>query len=143
MAYISTVCSKKQNLFITYTTHFRSFQSSKTLLFQNKSLHCWHTLLKINKYYCLYLGNRTRYSKNSNRSEFLMIRTIHCKKLSNLGHQKMCTVKKDLKIIKREYLPSFCFKNKTKKWNLIFTITSLFCIFSNICWRKWLRGRMG
>jgi hypothetical protein len=42
---------KKQNLFITYTTHFRSFQSLKACIFQCKSLHCCHTLLKINKYF--------------------------------------------------------------------------------------------
>ncbi len=51
---------QKQNLFITYTTHFRSVQSSKTLIFQYKSLHCCHTLLKINKDYCLYLRNHMR-----------------------------------------------------------------------------------
>ncbi len=60
-----------------------------------------------------------------------MIRAIHGKKIINIGHQKMCTVKKDLKIIKREYLCFFGFKNKTKKWNSIFTKTSL-PFFNNI-----------
>jgi hypothetical protein len=49
LACISVLCSKKQNLFITYvyTTHFRSFQISKALIFQYKSLYCCcHTLLR-------------------------------------------------------------------------------------------------
>ncbi len=50
-ACISATLSKKQNLFFTYITYFRSIQSLKTLIFQYKSLHCCHTLLKINKDY--------------------------------------------------------------------------------------------
>ncbi len=50
---------------------------------------------------------------------------MHCKKLINLGHQKMCTVKKTQQFLSVNIFVYFDFKNKTKKWNLIFTITNL------------------
>jgi hypothetical protein len=56
-----------------------------------------------------------------------MTRTVHCKKLSNPGHQKMCTLlKKTQKSLNGNIFVPFGFRNKTKKWNSIFTITSLF-----------------
>jgi hypothetical protein len=60
MGLISAFRSKKQDLFITYITHFRTFQSLQIQIFQYKSLHCCNTLLKINKYKSLYLENHTR-----------------------------------------------------------------------------------
>jgi hypothetical protein len=48
-AWILAFRSKKLDLFITYITHFRAFQSLQIKIFQDKSLHCCHTLLKINK----------------------------------------------------------------------------------------------
>jgi hypothetical protein len=43
----------------------------------------------------------------------------------NLFHQKKCTVKKTQKLLNAYIFILFGFKNKTKKWNLILTITSL------------------
>jgi hypothetical protein len=50
---------------------------------------------------------------------------MHCKKLINLGHKKMCTVKKTQKSLSVNIFVYFDFKNKTKKLNSIFTITNL------------------
>jgi hypothetical protein len=59
-AWISAFRSKKLDLFITYITHFRTFQSLQIKIFLDKSLHCCPTLIKINKYKSLYLENHTR-----------------------------------------------------------------------------------
>ncbi len=81
-----------------------------------------HTV-KNNKYFCLYLRNHAIQGKKLNRSEFLMIWATDCNELINLGHQKMCTVKKTQKSLNTNILVLFGFKNKTKKWNSIFAIT--------------------
>ncbi len=53
---------QKQILFITCTTHFRSVWRLKTLIFQYKSFHCCHTLLKVNKDHCiLYISETIRH----------------------------------------------------------------------------------
>ncbi len=59
LAWISAFRRKKLYLFTMYTTHFRIFQSLKIKIFQDNSVHCCHTLLKINKYKSYYLGNYT------------------------------------------------------------------------------------
>jgi hypothetical protein len=41
------LCFQKQKLYLFSTTHFRIFQSLKLKIFQDKSMHCCHTLLKI------------------------------------------------------------------------------------------------
>jgi hypothetical protein len=46
--------AKKQNLFITPRSHFRTFQSLKISIFQDKSWECCHTLLYIDKYKTFY-----------------------------------------------------------------------------------------
>ncbi len=51
-----------------------------------------------------------------------MIEVIPFKKTHQSGTPKTCTVKKDSKIFKREYLRSFRF---LKKWNSIVIITNL------------------
>jgi hypothetical protein len=82
-----------------------------------------------NKYYCSYLGNHTRKSTNLNRSEFLMIQAIHCKKLIDQGLQKMCTVKKNRKSLKGNILVLFGFKNKTKSGIWFWLLQAFLCVF--------------
>ncbi len=60
----------------------------------------------------------------------LWYRLYTVKKLINLGHQKYALLKKTRKSLNSNIFVRFDFKNKTKKWNSIFTITNLFLHFS-------------
>ena len=93
--FVSAVCSKKQNQFIFYTTHFRPVYVPKSRFFAKKAVHCSGALLKKRKRFSLYLLNGYRYNKNFNRFWFQVQRTIisaifrkiwwkissHCKKI--------------------------------------------------------------
>ena len=68
--FVSAVRSKKQNHFITYTTHFRSLYVPKSRFFGKKAVHCRCALLKKRKRFLSYLLNGYRYHKNFNRFEF-------------------------------------------------------------------------
>ena len=68
--FVSAVRSKKQNHFITDTTHFRSLLVPKSRFFGKKAVHCSGALLKIRKRFSSYLLNGCRYHKNFNRFEF-------------------------------------------------------------------------
>ena len=68
--FVSAVRSKKQNHFITYTTHFRSLYVPKSRFFGKKAVHCSGALLKIRKRFSSYLLNGYRYHKNFNRFKF-------------------------------------------------------------------------
>ncbi len=77
-------CQKKKlDLFIMCTTHFRTFQTAKVLIFQDKSVGCCYTLLKIYKFKSFYIRNPKRQLNNFNRPEFLMNWLFPVQKLSN------------------------------------------------------------
>ena len=67
--FVSAVRSKKQNHFITDTTHFRSLLVPKSCFFGKKAVHCSGALLKIRKRFLSYLLNGYRYHNNFNRFE--------------------------------------------------------------------------
>ncbi len=71
-----------------------------------------------------------RQPKHSSKSEFPMVQAMRCKKLASLEHKKV-HYEKRLKNHISEYLGCFQFKNKTKQWNSIFTITSNACKFQH------------
>ena len=77
--FVSAVRSKKQNHFITYTTHFRSLYVPKSRFFGKKAVHCSGALLKIRKRFSSYLLNGYRYHKIFNRFEFQALKAIFSK----------------------------------------------------------------
>ena len=78
--FVSAVRSKKQNHFITYTTHFRSLYVPKSRFFGKKAVHCSGALLKIRKRFLSYLLNGYIYHKNFNRFEIYILKAIFSKK---------------------------------------------------------------
>ena len=66
----SAVCSRKQNQFIIYATHFRFVYISKIRFLAKKAVHFFGALLNKRKRFSLFILNGYRYLKISTVSAF-------------------------------------------------------------------------